>query len=811
MTWRARDAWLVYLGLALVGLLLFLQPLVQGETWFQRDALEMHQSYRAHVFATIAAGGLPEWWDAIGLGVPVAGNPLHGVTYPITWLLAPLPPAYAVDFLFALHVLLAGAGVARLARRFGAGPLGAFVGGASFMASGYLMSMVVMGIPLLSLAWTPHVAACADQVALAPAARARRRAGLGLAAVFALQLMSGDPAGAITSGLLVAVVVLARTPRPLRALALRVAPWLVAALPLAALLILPALGFLHDSPRQSGLGTEGASVWSMHPWRVLELIWPHVFGENTDQRYHLGRLIADSGHRGHLQAAFAPVIYVGLPVLVLAAWGVRHDRRLAWLLGGATLLFALLALGWYTPFYALYRAVVVPEHIVRYPERHIVGALVVWAAFAGVGFTRACAAAADARTRRRVAASFAIATFAFAALVGGATLAHGWLETTFGDLPVKMPPPVNVPVALDLALSAGWAALLVLVVITAAFALRAWPRLERVARLAPALVAVTLVGQLVGENTGAAPTLERASVLGLPEWMAAPLAADREAARHGAPLVRVFRDGGVAHVSYAATPGAMALIAHDSFADHTHTMWNLGDVPGYDTTSPDRYKQVWARASGGKFERLLDLFAVKWALLPADDPRHDTLTPRAWTVRHYGLFENPSYRPRAFVAPRWQWVADPDAALATLLGPDLDFHAVRLEGTGEASPPAAANAPLVACDVTTPRPERVTLRCDAPAGGYAVLLDAWSPGWSARVDGRPARVLRAESIARAVRVEPGAHVVDFVYRAPGLRAGAAVSAAAWLAWLAALLWLRRRGSESDQLGEAARAEGTPGH
>jgi hypothetical protein len=231
-------------------------------------------------------------------------------------------------------------------------------------------------------------------------------------------------------------------------------------------------------------------------------------------------------------------------------------------------------------------------------------------------------------------------------------------------------------------------------------------------------------------------------------------------------------------------------------------MWGLGDVPGYDTTCPDRNKALWAKAAGAPFERLLDLFAVKWALLPGDDPRGRTLTPRAATVRLYGLYENESRRPRAFVAPRWLWVSSPEAALAALLAPTLDFQAIRHEGPRDEPPPEAEGASIVACDVRTPRPERVTLRCDAPVGGYATLLDAWSPGWSATVDGQPAPIVRAESIARAVRIGKGAHVVDFTYRAPGLRAGAAISALAWLAWLTALLWLRRRRSEPDQLGEA---------
>ena len=84
------------------------------------------------------------------------------------------------------------------------------------------------------------------------------------------------------------------------------------------------------------------------------------------------------------------------------------------------------------------------------------------------------------------------------------------------------------------------------------------------------------------------------------------------------------------------------------------------------------------------------------------------------------------------------------------------------------------------------------LDCDSPAGGYAVLLDEWAPGWSAATDGRPAPILLADGLFRAVPVDPGPHRIALRYRTPGLRAGAAISLLTWLGGAAWLLWARRR-------------------
>jgi uncharacterized membrane protein YfhO len=100
------------------------------------------------------------------------------------------------------------------------------------------------------------------------------------------------------------------------------------------------------------------------------------------------------------------------------------------------------------------------------------------------------------------------------------------------------------------------------------------------------------------------------------------------------------------------------------------------------------------------------------------------------------------------------------------------------------------------------RPEEILLDCSSPVAGYAVLLEEWAPGWSATVAGRAADIELADGLFRAVAVEPGRHRIVFCYRTPGLRAGAAVSLAAWLAWAAVMLWARR--SPPTSVGAPAR-------
>ena len=57
----------------------------------------------------------------------------------------------------------------------------------------------------------------------------------------------------------------------------------------------------------------------------------------------------------------------------------------------------------------------------------------------------------------------------------------------------------------------------------------------------------------------------------------------------------------------------------------------------------------------------------------------------------------------------------------------------------------------------------IEIEADAPGGGFVVLNDVWHPWWRASVDGKPAEILKANVLFRAVVVPPGRHVVRFTF------------------------------------------------
>jgi hypothetical protein len=68
------------------------------------------------------------------------------------------------------------------------------------------------------------------------------------------------------------------------------------------------------------------------------------------------------------------------------------------------------------------------------------------------------------------------------------------------------------------------------------------------------------------------------------------------------------------------------------------------------------------------------------------------------------------------------------------------------------------------------------LRVEAPRPGLVYCADSLFPGWSARVNDRPARILPANYAFRAVEVPAGRSEIELSYWPPGLTAGLALSA-----------------------------------
>jgi hypothetical protein len=769
---------LVWSLLGLTGLLLLTygRVILGGETFAMRDHLTWTLPSRAFLAESLRRGHLPEWWDRLRLGERFAADPNNGVTYPPAWLVALGDPLYGADLVLLLHVLLIGFGAWLLARRVGARPLGAFFGASGLMLSGYVASMPVNGSLLMAMGWMPLLAWAALGVAQAEEWRLRLGRGLVLAAVLAGSVASGNPAGAYNVLLAGALVVLcARRRRP--ALVAASAAGLLGSLMGAASIVAP-LVTLQDSERAGGLSLGASGVWSMHPLRLLELAWPDLLGHGLRPQLNLAGFWVDSGGLG---GAWSASDYVGLPLLVCVGVALFAQGGLVRRLGWLSLAFLLLALGTHTPLYGAYRSVFRFERILRYPEKYLAAVLVLWSALAAVGFDHIFG---GGRRWRRLSRGL----LGSAALLGLATgLGYALEERLRGVVDVAARARdlgIDGAATVAYVLSGGVVATTAALLVGLALWLRSH---ERWGRLVPGGFVVLAVAQLVSHDWSVQVLVPRAAVREKPALL-------RALPSPGEPPPRLVRR------AREETPSSIpaevhALYLHQLAKDNGATRFGFAQLPGYDIAGTPRFG-AFATASGqGTLERIMDLLDIRYLLIDVSHAAGMGMTVRSpGSVAGHVVLENSVRRPRAFVAYRYRHGMSDEQALDEMFRPDAgrDLGRIRLAGAGgEQDNPA----PPTVCEMDRPNPEHVVLLCRAAHPGYAVLVEEWTEGWTAAVDGHPAPIERADVVLRAVAVPAGEHRVEMHYRTPGLRLGAWLALVGWLLFLGAVgVWLRLYGS-----------------
>lgn len=236
-------------------------------------------------------------------------------------------------------------------------------------------------------------------------------------------------------------------------------------------------------------------------------------------------------------------------------------------------------------------------------------------------------------------------------------------------------------------------------------------------------------------------------------------------------------------------------------ADDEHFRWRVGarlgvrDLFGRDSTMVTRRWQTF-QARAREHAGLLAAANVRWyagkhraAVVRSAAGQARTSAGQPVELTHAAPFA--FWTPQVELVERDGDALDRLAALApgsaaVLEAPALDpasLAAVAELRPGHAAVPAALQEFAR---------NRLTLAVDAPAAGVLVIHEAWAAGWTARVDGEPAPVLRANYLFRGLLVGPGRHSVELEYRPPRLPAALAVYAITALLTIAGLVRLPRR-------------------
>ena len=707
-------------------------------------------------------GEIPRWDPYIFGGMPFLGA-MHGdQAYPISLALrAMFPPALAIGLGMVFHLWLGAVGMLVLLRQLRHTWSAAIVGATAYAIGGPLIGLLFPGhdgkiyvLGLLPWALT---------MVLGAARTARPHYFAGWGAVLGLLLLSPHFQMAYYSSLLLGAFLLfslfTETPSAMR--------WRViggmalgscGGLLLAGAQLLPFAEYLPFSPRSAAgsvsTGWEYATSWGMPAPELIGTLWGGFNG-------WLGTYWGSNPFKLHSD-------YLGLLVGVLALtalWRMPSgpERRKAWFWAGAVVFGTLWVLAGQTPFYRL------PYHLLpgiaktRAPGMMWGQVSLAVAVLAAMGFARLQAMSVEERTRW--AWRVGIVTGVAAALLAAAS----------GSVLPAMAAAERQDAALTAVAGAQWGiGLGALTVVSFAIVAARAPRWLPVA--AVALIALDLGIQdhrfIVINPKGAA--------LYAPDGVVQALQQD------AAGAVQPWR-----------------VLPYGVYMDDYLIEHRIRSVLGYHGNELHRYDELlggknrWTRLGNPLLWRLL---AVRYVLtnqsiaVPGLErvagPVSTWLGDSAWIWR----VTDPA--PWARVVPLALRVDDGqtqdlvvasgfDPSRLVLLPPDAPFGTSTVPSE---LPPAIS--PSVAIRVTERQPGVYVLAvADLTSDAVLVVSENWLPTWSARVDGRPAAVARANGTFLAVPLPANSREVVLTVDSPADRRGRYAS----LAGLGSLLVLSLAG------------------
>lgn len=293
------------------------------------DAVTSHWGAALFTRTAVFNGDYPLWRDTILAGVPFAANPLNKTAYPLQWLVLMLPPALHINLLILLHMLIAGWGMAYLTDQLALEPIPRLLSVMSYVLAPRFIAHLGLGHVdiIYALAWLPWL------IALLHAPPRQHGAGrytLLLALVAALMLLA-DVRVSLFGFLLGAAYFLWRLAADFGRVH-RFAWTAFAAvifLPLVAALIVPLISWQSYLTR-ANLTVDDLTGFSIEPLALAGLILPAHEGSGVEV-----------------------MVYLGLPVLVLALIGLfTLPRSARWFWGGVLLVAVLWGLGENTPFWS---------------------------------------------------------------------------------------------------------------------------------------------------------------------------------------------------------------------------------------------------------------------------------------------------------------------------------------------------------------------------------------------------------------------------------------------------------------------------
>ena len=757
-------------------------------------------------------GELPFWNPYNNCGVPFLAQWNTMPLYPPSLIYLLLPLTWSLSFFCLLHLWFAGFGMYFLARRWSRNNFAAAFAGVAFSFNGLSLNLLMWPSHMATLSWMPWVV-----LAVEAAWRGGGQKIILAALVGAMQMLAGGPEIILLTWLLLLALWIQQLatggggaaapptdapqrvpthPTPRLAMLWRLPLVVLLVMALTAAQLLPFLDLSAHSQRSVGYAD---TRWSMPGWGWMNFLVPMAHGSTRTE-----------GVFFQFGQGWTSSYYLGIGALwlaLLALWTVRPssavaplrrvDERRVWLLGGATVVALFFALGENTFVYPAVRKIIPQLSFVTYPVKYVtlVAFLVPLLAAFGLArfFPRSSTKGGEGRGEEADYSKTQIpspSTLRSTATEDGqpSPRLSGAREKAFSPLYFQTSRLLAIG-AILLALLAGilfwtWrfpfpgddvhATLLnglsraVFLLVTGGLllvlSLEAGPGLRRIAPLLLIVVAwLDVFTHEPPQNPTVPPSvyelnLARADLNMIPQ------------PELGASRAMITTTAYMDFIHFALNdPKTNFFAKRAGFCGNANLLDAVPKVDGFFSLTPRESDDLNSLLYGttNEFPHLEDFMGV--SQLTSSD-------------KFYRWHARTNFLPLVTAGQKPVFLDDANT-LRALTQPDFD-------GSKMVFLPPEAKPFVTVTNQTAARvlkshfgTQNVDIEVEAGAPSLVVVAQTWYHDWRAEVDGKPARLLRANHAFQAVEVPEGRHRVQLIYRDRAFEIGAVISLLALLACL----------------------------
>jgi hypothetical protein len=730
----------------LVLVLLFFSRFLTGDQIFAfKDLSRYFYPLRHLMVEQVKAGHLPLWNPYIFCGFPLLATLQVGFFYPLTLILYLLPFNLAFNYYIILHYFLAASFMFFLLRHYQLSRAASFLGGVIFAFSGYLLSVSNMNTSLSSVIWLPLVLLFFDRLIQS---KGNLPNIIMLAILLALQFLGGEPTVIYVTVFFLLAYGLVFAKNKIKSL-IGLGLSGIIALGLVAVQLIPFLELAGLSDRVVRTAYEVVTFRSFPPRELITFIFPYFFGNPAQFGSYtetlLGKNIQDW--------LISP--YLGILPLIFVFFSFKRKKARFFL--WAALVSLLLAFGKYTP---LYRIIYLIPGIamIRYPVKFLFLVTFCLTILSAFGFEE-LQAYYDVQKQKFKKIFFAILPLSLVSLITF-MLGYSFRVQIYNFLLKRYP--TNVPEyffkllarIIEFNLLSFFNITLYLLVFAALLWLGYKNKIKKSVFLG---LMVLLVLADLFSNGYSITTPAKA-------WVFEKAPKSYEILMEEKGIYRFLYTPELEEENrliYGENYDEALFEAKSNFTANWHIPYYLYDFYGYASIKPAGFRSYYN--SNFRKDKIrnnikeLSLFNVKYiaAAEKLNIPQFRLLRRR----RKYGLavylYENKRVKPRAYME------------------------------SGKAK-------------IISYAPTEIIVSTNSWKEDFLFLSDSFYPGWRVFVDGKEAKILRANEFFRSVKLGPGKHNVRFIYDPISLKAGFFISLGT-IFILILLVFMAKRGLLKNQV------------